>query len=127
VQESPEEASKDTFVKHVLAGTEDVWGDLFQRMGKRYRQPKLVHFTGNVNSACGLADAAVGLFYCPGDEKVYSPTGPRRPRLHRVAASSNHYLTNPGLAERPTGANVANRVASTPNAKAQHSAVPCLQ
>ena len=71
VQESPEEARKVTFVKHVLAETEDVWGDLFQRLGKSYRQPKLVLFTGRVNSACGLADAAAGPFYCPGDEKVY--------------------------------------------------------
>ncbi|MGA2253599.1 MAG: neutral zinc metallopeptidase [Thermoguttaceae bacterium] len=70
-QESPEEARKVTFVKHVLAETEDVWGDLFQRMGKQYRQPKLVLFTGKVSSACGLANAAVGPFYCPGDEKVY--------------------------------------------------------
>jgi hypothetical protein len=69
--ESPEEARKVTFVKHVLAETEDVWGDLFQRLGKQYRQPKLVLFTGEVNSACGLADSAVGPFYCPGDEKVY--------------------------------------------------------
>ena len=71
LRESPEEARKVRFVKHVLAETEDVWGNLFQGMGKQYRQPKLVLFTGKVNSACGLADAAVGPFYCPGDEKVY--------------------------------------------------------
>ena len=71
VQESPEEARKVSFVKHVLAQTEDVWGDLFPRLGKQYRQPKLVLFTGKVNSACGLADAAVGPFYCPDDERVY--------------------------------------------------------
>jgi predicted metalloprotease len=71
VQESPEEARKVSFVKHVLAETEDVWGNLFQQLGKSYRQPKLVLFTGRVNSACGLADSAVGPFYCPGDEKVY--------------------------------------------------------
>jgi predicted metalloprotease len=71
VQESPEEARKVAFVKHVLAETEDVWGNLFQDLGKSYRQPKLVLFTGRVNSACGLADSAVGPFYCAGDEKVY--------------------------------------------------------
>ena len=71
LQESPAEARKVAFVKHVLAETEDVWGDLFQRLGKSYRQPKLVLFTGRVNSACGLADAAAGPFYCPGDERVY--------------------------------------------------------
>ena len=71
LQESPEEARKVRFVKHVLAETEDVWGSLFQRMGRQYRQPKLVLFTGKVNSACGFADAAVGPFYCPDDERVY--------------------------------------------------------
>jgi hypothetical protein len=71
VQDGPEEARKVAFVKHVLAETEDVWDDLFRRLGKQYRQPKLVLFTGNVDSACGLADSAVGPFYCPGDEKVY--------------------------------------------------------
>jgi hypothetical protein len=73
-QESPEEARKVTFVKHVLFQTEQVWTDLFQTQVPRrpvYRKPKLVLFTGKVNSACGLADAAVGPFYCPADEKVY--------------------------------------------------------
>ncbi len=69
--DSPEEARKVSFVKHVLAETEDVWGNLFQRLGRSYRPPKLVLFTGRVRSACGLADAAVGPFYCPEDEKVY--------------------------------------------------------
>jgi len=71
VPDSPEEARKVSFVKHVLAETEDVWGDLFARQGKQYRQPKLVLFTGRVSSACGLADAAAGPFYCPEDERVY--------------------------------------------------------
>jgi hypothetical protein len=73
-QESPEEARKVSFVKHVLFQTEEVWTDLFQTQIPRrptYRKPKLVLFTGRVKSACGLADMAVGPFYCPGDEKVY--------------------------------------------------------
>ena len=59
------------FVGVVLADTEDVWRDEFRKMGKTYREPRLVLFTGKVESACGFADAAVGPFYCPGDEKVY--------------------------------------------------------
>jgi len=55
----------------VLADTEDTWRDLFKREGKTYQEPKLVLFTGAVQSACGTADAAVGPFYCPGDRKVY--------------------------------------------------------
>jgi uncharacterized protein len=59
------------FVAVILADTEDVWEEQFQKMGKTYRKPKLVLFTGQVESACGSADAAVGPFYCPGDRKVY--------------------------------------------------------
>jgi uncharacterized protein len=64
-----EEAAK--FVRVVLAETEDVWGRIFQQQGKRYEQPKLVLFSGQVRSACGLASAAMGPFYCPADKKVY--------------------------------------------------------
>ena len=59
------------FVSVVLADTEDTWGDIFQRGGSTYERPKLVLFTGAVRSACGLAQSAVGPFYCPGDRKVY--------------------------------------------------------
>jgi predicted metalloprotease len=59
------------FVSVVLADTEDTWGELFRRGGETYRNPKLVLFSGAVQSACGFAQAAVGPFYCPGDEKVY--------------------------------------------------------
>jgi predicted metalloprotease len=59
------------FVAVVLADTEDVWRDQFQKMGKTYTEPHLVLFSGQVESACGMADAAVGPFYCPGDQKVY--------------------------------------------------------
>ena len=59
------------FVSVVLADTEDVWNDLFRRMGRTYREPKLVLFSGAVSSACGMAESATGPFYCPGDEKLY--------------------------------------------------------
>ena len=55
----------------VLATTEDSWQDLFRQYGQRYDDPKLVLFSGAVRSACGLGQAAMGPFYCPGDEKVY--------------------------------------------------------
>ncbi len=67
----PAEEKQVKFVKVVLAETEDVWKAQFQKMGKTYRNPKLVLFSGKVESACGMADAAVGPFYCPGDEHVY--------------------------------------------------------
>lgn len=59
------------FVAAVLGDTEETWHALFRKMGKTYTEPKLVLFTGAVNSACGFAQAAVGPFYCPGDHKVY--------------------------------------------------------
>jgi predicted metalloprotease len=62
------------FVATVLASTEDVWTEQFRQLGKQYQKPKLVLFRGQVRSACGMADAAVGPFYCPGDEQVYLDT-----------------------------------------------------
>lgn len=62
----------DKFVKVILASTEDVWTPIFQQQLKmNYRVPGLVMFTNSVQSACGGASAAMGPFYCPGDEKVY--------------------------------------------------------
>lgn len=68
---SAEENRMADFASAVLASTEDVWGDLFRRGGQSYRPPKLVLFTDAVQSACGFAQAAVGPFYCPADQKVY--------------------------------------------------------
>ena len=68
---SPEEEKLKEFMSVVLADTEDVWGTLFQGSGQRYQQPKLVLFSGAVQSACGFAEAAMGPFYCPGDQKLY--------------------------------------------------------
>jgi predicted metalloprotease len=68
---SPEEERLKEFISVVLADTEDVWGALFQDSGQRYVQPKLVLFSGAVESACGFAEAAVGPFYCPADQKLY--------------------------------------------------------
>ena len=59
------------FVSVVLADTEDTWRELFTQMGRQYQEPKLVLFSGAVQSACGFAQAAVGPFYCPGDQRVY--------------------------------------------------------
>ena len=55
------------FVKKVLAETEDVWSEIFASMGKTYKQPKLVVYRGSTPSACGVGEAAMGPFYCPGD------------------------------------------------------------
>lgn len=70
-QRSPAEDQLADFVSVVLADTEDAWHKLFRQRGKRYQEPKLVLFTGAVQSACGHAQSAMGPFYCPGDNKVY--------------------------------------------------------
>jgi predicted metalloprotease len=68
----PEQEPLRQFVAVVLADTEDVWGELFPKyFGGPYEQPRLVLFTGGVRSACGLASAAAGPFYCPADHKAY--------------------------------------------------------
>jgi len=71
VQSSPEEERLKKFMSVVLADTEDTWGAIFQQLGRRYEDPKLVLFSGQVQSACGFAQAAMGPFYCPGDHKLY--------------------------------------------------------
>lgn len=66
-----EENELAQFVSVVLAETEDVWTELFRQEGQSYKYPKLVLYTGSVQSACGLSGAATGPFYCPGDYKLY--------------------------------------------------------
>jgi predicted metalloprotease len=68
---SKEELEVGEFVKTVFADNEDIWEKIFRENNMEYRQPKMVLFTGAVQTACGGASAASGPFYCPGDEKVY--------------------------------------------------------
>jgi uncharacterized protein len=67
VASTPEAEAQKQFISTVLADTEDVWHELLPQ----YRDPSLVLFSGRVESACGMASAASGPFYCPPDEKVY--------------------------------------------------------
>jgi predicted metalloprotease len=77
------------FVKVVLRDTEVVWDDLFRQQRKTYRYPKLVLFTGSVDSACGFTSAAVGPFYCPEDERVYLDLGFFRELKDRFGATGD--------------------------------------
>ena len=63
------------FVSTVLADTEDVWTDVFTKGGATYKKPRLVLFRGATQTACGQGQAAMGPFYCPGDQKVYIDLG----------------------------------------------------
>ena len=62
------------FVSAVLGSTEAQWSDIFAQAGKTYQPPTLVMFTGATRSACGLAQSAMGPFYCPNNQKVYLDT-----------------------------------------------------
>ena len=71
ISQSPQEQQLADFVSVVLADTEDTWHALFKQYNRTYSVPTLVLFTGSVESACGYAQAAMGPFYCPRDQKVY--------------------------------------------------------
>jgi uncharacterized protein len=58
-------------MKKILAKTEDTWGEIFAAGNSQYQPPRLVLFRGSTPTACGKGQAAMGPFYCPGDQKVY--------------------------------------------------------
>ena len=62
------------FVSAILGSTEVEWKEIFAQAGKTYQPPTLVMFSGATKSACGFAQAAMGPFYCPLDQKVYLDT-----------------------------------------------------
>ncbi|MGA9638446.1 KPN_02809 family neutral zinc metallopeptidase [Flavobacterium sp.] len=65
------EIEEQQFVKTILADNEDVWTKIFEENNLRYKKPKIILFSGSVQTACGGATSASGPFYCPGDQKVY--------------------------------------------------------
>ena len=75
LRETAEEKELVDFVSVILADTEETWSTLFQQKGKTYQEPRLVLFRDAVESACGMAQSAMGPFYCPGDQQVYIDLG----------------------------------------------------
>ncbi len=71
VQASPEEQERYHFVKVVMKETEDVWTAEFAKHGKKYVLPSMKVYRGQIRTACGGGSAAMGPFYCPGDQVVY--------------------------------------------------------
>lgn len=65
------DAALKSEMRKVLHKTETSWNAIFSQMNAQYREPTLVLFTGRTPTACGAGDAAMGPFYCPGDQKVY--------------------------------------------------------
>src|SRR3954454_11171805 len=70
-QTAPTNDQTSQFVRTIMADTEDIWSQLFSKIGRQYVDPHLVLFSGVTESACGNASQATGPFYCPGDSKVY--------------------------------------------------------
>ena len=83
---NPQEDELKQFTATVLAETEDVWQQLFQQQGQRYREPTLSLFSEQTRSACGAAGASTGPFYCSGDEKVYIDLSFYRDLRSRIGA-----------------------------------------
>lgn len=70
-QAPPANDEQADFVRSILGDTEDTWRATFQLNGRQYKDPTLVLFSGQVQSACGYATSASGPFYCPADQQVY--------------------------------------------------------
>jgi len=72
---SSNDEKEAVFIKKVLATTENVWSQILPKYGIRYKKPKLVLYRGHTTSGCGFAQAQMGPFYCPADQKVYLDLG----------------------------------------------------
>jgi len=68
---TPEEEERFQFVQVVLADTEEIWSQEFSRVGQQYQEPRLVVYSGQYPTRCGVGDARMGPFYCPADRKIY--------------------------------------------------------
>jgi predicted metalloprotease len=74
-QVDPREEKVARFASVILKDTEVVWSKQFEERGLKYKEPKMVLFSGEVDTGCGHADSRVGPFYCPADSKVYLDLG----------------------------------------------------
>lgn len=68
---TPEDEELALFAKRILAGTEDVWTDIFAQNGMTYEAPTLVLYNGTTTSGCGTASEQIGPFYCSADQSIY--------------------------------------------------------
>lgn len=68
---SPQEDEAAKFTSVIFATTEDTWGQIFEKMGRHYQQPRLVMYRNRISTGCGTGQSIMGPFYCPADSKVY--------------------------------------------------------
>ena len=105
------------FASKVLSTTERTWTRVFKENGRQYEEPRMVLFSGYVQSACGAAQSAMGPFYCPRDKKIYIDLSFFRDMSTRLGASGDfahayviahevghHVQTLLGIAEKVTAA-----------------------
>jgi predicted metalloprotease len=88
-----EEEKLGEFPKVVFADTEDIWTKIFEENNMQYTKPKMVLFSGAVETACGGASSASGPFYCPGDQKVYMDLGFFEELQTKFGASGGDFAT----------------------------------
>jgi len=89
-QFSEEDQAWFRFAEQVVASTEDIWNREFpKQLGKQYNAPGVVIFTDQTRSACGMASAGTGPFYCPGDSKVYIDLNFRKQLQRQFGASGD--------------------------------------
>jgi predicted metalloprotease len=88
-----EEEKLGEFPKVVFADTEDIWTKIFEENNMQYTKPKMVLFSGSVETACGGASSASGPFYCPGDQKVYMDLGFFEELQSKFGASGGDFAT----------------------------------
>jgi predicted metalloprotease len=86
---SPPHDQTGDFIAAVLGNTEDTWGQIFSEAGQTYERPKLRLFSGAERTPCVYAQAAMGPFYCPIDQRVYLDTSFFRDLQRKFGACDN--------------------------------------
>ncbi len=112
------------FVAAVLGNTEDVWTEVFQTLGKQYRAPRLRLYRGGEQGGCGFAQAAMGPFYCPTDQRIYLDTSFFRDmqvRFHGCSGKACEFAEGYVIAHE-VGHHVQNLLGTLPRASAAQRA-----
>jgi predicted metalloprotease len=113
------------FVAAVLGNTEDTWSKIFQDGGQQYRAPRLLLFSGSMQGGCGFAQAAMGPFYCPNDQRIYLDTSffnDMRVRFKGCSGKACEFADAYVIAHE-VGHHVQNLLGILPKAQAQQRAL----
>ncbi|MCL9669800.1 neutral zinc metallopeptidase [Citrobacter sp. MNAZ 1397] len=86
---TPQEDEAAKFTSVIFATTEDTWGQLFEKMGRHYQQPKLVMYRNRITTGCGTGQSVMGPFYCPADSKVYIDLSFYDDMKHKLGANGD--------------------------------------